>query len=72
MATPDGGLHLEPIVDTLIVRAHGAIEPSFVRRLVAEIAATYDGVRVRDYLEVLIAKEATDRLRGLQPVGSPR
>jgi hypothetical protein len=36
--------------------------------LVAEIAATFDGVRVRDYLEVLIAKEAADRLRRLQRV----
>ncbi|MGZ4700962.1 MAG: three-helix bundle dimerization domain-containing protein [Ilumatobacteraceae bacterium] len=69
MAAPDAGPHLGPIVDTLLTRSDGAFEPTFVRNLVAEVAATFDGVRVRDYLEVLIAKEAADRLRRLQRVG---
>ena len=70
MVSPDKGPHLAPIVDTLITRSNGAFEPTFVRNLVNEIAATFDGVRVRDYLEVLITKEAADRLRRLQLVGS--
>jgi hypothetical protein len=67
---PDETPHLERITDALITRSNGAFEPMLVRNLVAEIAATFDGVPVRDYLEVLIAKEAADRLRHLQHVGS--
>jgi hypothetical protein len=70
MAKPDGGPHLEPIADALITRSNGAFEPQFVRSLVAEIAADFDDVRVRDFLEVLITKEAADRLRNLQHVGA--
>jgi hypothetical protein len=68
MATANVEPHLGPIVDSLIDRSDGTFEPTFVHNLVAEIAATFDGVRVRDYLEVLIAKEAADRLRRLQRV----
>ena len=62
------GPHLGPIIDSLIIRADGAFEPTFVHNLVAEIASTFDDVRIRDYVEVLIAKEAADRLRQLQRV----
>lgn len=56
---------LVPIADSLISRSNGAYDPDFVRDLVAHIAAEFEGVRVRDYIDVLIAKEAMDEMRRL-------
>jgi hypothetical protein len=56
---------LVPIADSLIGRSNGAYDSDFVRDLVAHIAAEFDDVPVRDYVEVLIAKEATDEMRRL-------
>ena len=56
---------LMPIADSLITRSNGIYGPDFVRDLVAHIAAEFDDVPVRDYVEVLIAKEAMDELRRL-------
>jgi len=56
---------LVPIADSLISRSNGAYDAAFVRGLVAQIAADFDGVPVRDYVDVLIAKEAMDEMRRL-------
>jgi hypothetical protein len=56
---------LVPIADSLISRSNGAYDPDFVRDLVAQIASEFDGVPVRDYVDVLIAKEAMDEMRRL-------
>ena len=56
---------LVPIADSLMTRSTGIYGPDFVRDLVAHIAAEFDDVPVRDYVEVLIAKEAMDELRRL-------
>jgi len=56
---------LVPIADSLISRSNGSYDASFVRDLVATIAADFDGVPVRDYVDVLIAKEAMDEMRRL-------
>lgn len=56
---------LEPIAKALIGRSNGRCDPTFVRGLVANIAAEFEGVRVRDFVDVLVAKEAADELRRL-------
>lgn len=56
---------LAPIADALIARSNGTYDPQFVRALVADVASEFDGARVRNYIEVLVAKEATDELRRL-------
>ena len=49
----------------LIARSNGRYDPEFVRRLVGDVAAMYDGAPVQDYVVVLVTKEATDALRKL-------
>jgi len=56
---------LVPIADSLISRSNGSYDDSFVRDLVARIAAEFEDVPVRDYVDVLIAKEAMDAMRRL-------
>ena len=56
---------LVPIADSLISRSNGAYDTTFVRGLVAQIAAEFEDVPVRDYVDVLIAKEAMDEMRRL-------
>ena len=57
---------LAPIADSLISRSNGAYDADFVRDLVAQIASEFEGVPVRDYIDVLIAKEAMDEMRRLK------
>ena len=56
---------LAPIAESLISRSNGTYDAGFVRDLVAQIAAEFEGAPVRDYVDVLIAKEATDHMRRL-------
>ena len=53
------------IADALIARSNGKYDDAFLRRLVANVAADFEGARVQDYIEVLVIKEATDELRRL-------
>jgi predicted nucleic acid-binding protein len=65
--------HLIPIADALIARSNGKYDAEFLRILVANVANEFEGARVRDYIEVLVAKEATDALRkldALRPITS--
>ncbi len=64
---------MTPIADALIARSNGKYDPDFLRQLVAELAGEFDGARVQDYVEVLVAKQAADMLReldALQPITS--
>jgi len=56
---------IAPIAEALIARSNGRYDPEFVRRLVGDVAAMYDGAPVQDYVVVLVTKEATDALRKL-------
>ena len=56
---------LAQIAEDLSRRSNGTYDDNFVRDLVAHIAMEFDGVRMRDYVDVLIAKEAGDELRRL-------
>jgi hypothetical protein len=63
---------MTPIADALIARSNGKYDEEFLRILVANVATEFDGARVQDYIEVLVAKEAADKLRkldGLTPIG---
>ena len=64
---------LESIVDSLLAKSNGAYDTAFVRDLVLNVAAEFDGAPVQDYVAVLVTKEATDELRrlhGLQSIAS--
>jgi hypothetical protein len=56
---------MSPIADALIARSNGKYDDEFLRILVANVANEFEGARVQDYLEVLVAKEAADALRKL-------
>jgi hypothetical protein len=56
---------LVTIADALIARSNGRHDADFVRGLVAQVAAGFEEAFVRDYVDVLIAKEAADELRRL-------
>ncbi len=56
---------MSPIADALIARSNGKYDAEFLRILVANLAHQFEGARVQDYVEVLVAKEATDALREL-------
>ena len=56
---------LSPIADALIARSNGKFDAEFLRIVVANVATEFEGARVQDYIEVLVAKEATDQLRDL-------
>jgi hypothetical protein len=66
VSTDQTDLKLDLIAQSLVARSNGAHDASFVKDLVARIAAEFDDVPVRDYVEVLVAKEAADELRRLQ------
>jgi len=59
-------LDLDAIVETLSARPSGD-DVAVVRAVVHETARQFDNARVRDFLSVLILKEARDRLRTLAP-----
>lgn len=62
---------MAPIADALIARSNGKYDEEFLRILVANVATEFEGARVQDYIEVLVAKEAADKLRkldGLTPI----
>jgi hypothetical protein len=62
---------MAPVADALIARSNGKYDEEFLRILVADVATEFDGARVQDYIEVLVAKEAADKLRqldGLTPI----
>ena len=56
---------LEPIVARLLAQSNGAYDADFIRELVLQIAAEFEGAPVQDYLAVLVAKEAGDEMRRL-------
>ncbi len=56
---------MSTIVDDLVARSNGRFDVEFVRILVANVATEFEGARVQDYLEVLVAKQAADELRRL-------
>ncbi|HEY7628496.1 MAG TPA: hypothetical protein VH761_15595 [Ilumatobacteraceae bacterium] len=61
----------EAIVEQLIGRSDGSFDETFVRSLVADLVSRFDDARVRDYVEVLVTKEAADELRRLRGSLSP-
>ena len=56
---------MSPIADALIARSNGKFDAEFLRIVVANVANEFEGARVQDYIEVLVAKEAADTLRKL-------
>lgn len=56
---------MSPIADALIARSNGKFDAEFLRIVVANVANEFEGARVQDYVEVLVAKEATDQPRDL-------
>ena len=56
---------MSPIADALIARSNGKFDAEFLRIVVANVANEFEGARVQDYVEVLVAKEAADQLRDL-------
>jgi hypothetical protein len=71
MSAPTLSERMSPIADALIARSNGKYDAEFLRILVANVATEFEGARVQDYLEVLVAKEAADELRkldGLRPI----
>lgn len=57
--------HLQFVAETLIARANGSVDAEFVQDLVADIARQFEDAPVRDFVPVLVAKEASARLRQL-------
>jgi len=70
MSVVDLDPKLRPIAESLISRSNGTYDADFVRDLVAHIAAEFHDVPVRDYVDVLVAKEAMDELRRLNGLNS--
>ena len=60
------GPRLSPIADALIAKSNGRYDDEFLRILLANVASEFEGARVQDYIEVLVAKRAADELRRLQ------
>jgi hypothetical protein len=58
--------HMAPIVEDLIARSNGKYDAEFLHTLVANVASEFEGAPIQDYVEVLVAKEATDALRKLE------
>ena len=56
---------ISPIADALIARSNGRFDAEFLRIVVGNVANEFEGARIQDYLEVLVAKESTDALRKL-------
>jgi hypothetical protein len=62
------GPRMSPVADALIARSNGRYDEEFLRILVANMANQFEGARVQDYIEVLVAKAALDELRKLDAV----
>jgi hypothetical protein len=60
---------MSAIADTLIARSNGKYDEEFLRILVANVATEFEGARVKDYIEVLVAKQAADAMRKLDALG---
>jgi hypothetical protein len=56
---------MSPIVEMLVAKSNGKFDAEFLRVLVSNVANEFEGSRVQDYLEVLVAKRAGDELRKL-------
>jgi hypothetical protein len=56
---------MAPIVADLAAKSNGRYDIEFLRILVANVANEFEGARVQDYVEVLVAKQAADELRRL-------
>src|SRR5262245_37474921 len=56
-------LDLEPLIETLEARTTGPRSAREVRAVVEEVARWFENATVRDFLSVLILKEAADQLR---------
>jgi hypothetical protein len=70
MSTNGLSQRVAPIAEALIARSNGKYDAEYLRRLVAEVAAGFEGAPVQDYVDVLVSKQATDELRrldGLRP-----
>ncbi|MEI7754644.1 MAG: hypothetical protein WCJ32_09485 [Actinomycetota bacterium] len=65
MDAPALNPHLQFVAETLIARTNGSVDAEFVHDLVAGIARQFDDALVRDFVPVLVAKEASARLREL-------
>ena len=65
MHAPALNPHLQFVAETLIARANGSVDAEFVHDLVADIARQFEDAPVRDFVPVLVAKEASARLRQL-------
>jgi hypothetical protein len=65
MDAPALNPHLQFVAETLIARANGSVDAEFVHDLVWDIALQFEDATVRDYVPVLVAKEASARLRQL-------
>jgi hypothetical protein len=61
---------LATIAEALIARSNGSYDSAFVCSLVVQVAAEFEDARVRDFVEVLIAKECADELRRLKALQS--
>jgi hypothetical protein len=73
MSTDVLSKRLAPVADALIARSNGKYDAEFLRILVANAASEFEGARVQDYIEVLVAKEVADKLRqldALRPIAS--
>jgi hypothetical protein len=55
----------EAVADQLIERTKGQVDPEVVRRLVAETVTEFADTRVREYVDVMVLHEASDKLRRL-------
>jgi hypothetical protein len=62
--------HVASIVDVVMNRSHGCYGREFVRELVTEFVAEFDGAPVQDFIDVLVTKEAMDELRRLEAIAS--
>lgn len=65
MHAPTLNPHLQFVAETLIARANGSVDAEYVHDLVADIARQFEAAPVRDFVPVLVAKEASARLRQL-------
>ena len=65
MDAPELNPHLQFVAETLIARANGSVDAEYVHDLVDDIARQFEDAPVRDFVPVLVAKEASARLRQL-------
>ncbi len=65
--TDEPNPHVAPIVDALIRESHDEKDPEVVREIVTRLVAEFDDAPVQAYVDVLVLKQATDELKGLDP-----